>query len=341
MDVVETTKKPSFSKGRLIAWIIILGITLIGLLYYWHYREYHPSTDDAYVQAHIVHLSPQISGPIAKLYAENHAIVAENQKLLDIDASPFQIAVNAARAELDLAQQKVTAMEDAVKNAQALIDERNSELNIALKNAARLLPLVKSGQAPRSTGDDVENRIQVARAALASAESQLAEAQANLGQLGKDNAQVRAATEKLNQTLLDLEHTHIIAPSDGKIVNFTARTGTMVQAGVPLLDIVSQRAWWVDANFKETQLKHIKPKQSATIILDIYPDYIFTGYVESISAGSGSAFSLLPPENATGNWVKVTQRIPIKIIITNPSPDYPLRVGASATVTIDTTAQPL
>ena len=131
--------------------------------------------------------------------------------------------------------------------------------------------------------------------------------------------------------------THVTAPSDGILSNVTLRPGATVQAGPPLFAIIEANRWWVDANFKETDLARIKVGQPATVYLDMYPGATFDGVVESISAGSGATFSVLPPENATGNWVKVTQRFPVRITITNPPADKPLRVGASASVTIDTT----
>ena len=212
-----------------------------------------------------------------------------------------------------------------------------SQVEVAAKNAKRILVLVKEGQEPKTMGDDVTNQLNVAKAGLTASFSELAEAQQKLGKLGNRNAQVRAAKAALNQAKLDLQHTHITAPADGKIVNFSARAGSMVAAGNPLFDIVEQSSWWIDANYKETQLDRIKLNQSADVVVDMYPDHTFKGHIESISAGSGSAFSILPPENATGNWVKVTQRIPVKIIINNTDKNFPLRVGASATVTIDTT----
>ncbi len=321
---------------KFIIWLIVLLIVLAGVTAYWQYRTYYPSTDDAYVQAHVTYVAPQVTGPIKHIYVKNNQLVVKSQKLFDIDSALFRIAVAAARAHLDLAEQNMRMLQDAVKSAQALVAQRRSELDVTLKNSNRILALEKVGQVSKSAGDEARSKIKVAKAALSAVLSQLDQAKENLGDIGQKNAQIRAAAANLNQAKLNLKHTHIVAPSAGKIVNFTVRSGSMVQAGVPLFQLVDQGKFWLSANFKETQLQRIKVGQKATLTVDMYPKHEFKGVVESISAGSGTAFSLLPAENATGNWVKVTQRIPVKIVILNPSKKFPLRVGSSATVIVNT-----
>jgi membrane fusion protein (multidrug efflux system) len=150
--------------------------------------------------------------------------------------------------------------------------------------------------------------------------------------------QLRGAAAQLDKATHDRVRTHVTAPAGGWVTNISVRPGNVVQAGTPAFAVVEDGNWWVDANFKETDLGRIKPGQPATIRLDMYPGTTFEGIVESISAGSGASFSVLPPENATGNWVKVTQRFPVRVKITSqPDPDKPLRMGASATVKVDTT----
>jgi len=150
------------------------------------------------------------------------------------------------------------------------------------------------------------------------------------------SAHLKLAEAKLKQAELALRYTKVFAPTDGLINHLSLRPGTTVQAQVPLFVLISHQQYWVDANFKETELNNIRPQQKAKITLDMYPDQTFTGVVDSISASTGTAFSLLPPQNATGNWVKVTQRIPVKVLISVPNPHFPLRVGATANVTIYT-----
>lgn len=218
--------------------------------------------------------------------------------------------------------------------------------------------LVKSGEllfeldvAPFQMAVDKE------KAELASAEATLINAQANTKRiiaLAKNNvsspqdqdnaiknlqvamASVQLHKASLDKAELDLKNSKIFASADGHITNMTLCVGTMVSAFQPLFALISNEQYWVDANFKETELKNIKPGQTAKIVVDMYPSYIFKGVVESISGSTGAALSLLPPQNATGNWIKITQRVPIKIRILNPDPQYPLRIGTTATVKIDT-----
>ncbi len=323
---------------KLIAWLIAAAAIVIALLYYWHHEKLYPSTKDAYVRANIVHISPQVSGPITQLKVENYQAVKKGQILLQIDPRPFQIAVDAAEAQLALALKQEKSSEAAVQVAQTVIPQRESEYKLASQNAKRILALVKDGQASKQQGDEVTSKLNVSKAALKAAYRQLDQAIAELGQKGNLNANVRAAQAKLNKAKLNLSYTTIKAPANGILVNLTIRPGTQVQAGQTLFDLVENNLWWVNANFKETDLDRIRTGQSAKIVTDMYPDHPFTGKVYKISPGSGAAFSLLPPENATGNWVKVTQRFPVKVIINNPSKDFPLRVGASANITINTTS---
>lgn len=202
--------------------------------------------------------------------------------------------------------------EIAVKKAQAAQAQALAELITQQKNTARITSLVKQGQASKSDGDDAQGKLEELTAAYNLAKSTLAGAQ------------------------LDLEHTQITASANGNLTNFVLRVGQVVQAGVYLFALVENHQYWVDANFKETDLKRIKPGQPAKITIDMYPGVTFKGIVEGISAGSGAVFSVLPPENATGNWVKVTQRFPVRIDITSPDPTYPLRAGASCEVVVDT-----
>ncbi len=333
---MSNTKKTT--PVKLALWIGAVVIIFAGLFLYWHHEKVYPSTDDAYVQAHVVHIAAQVTGPVSKIYVDNNQLVQQNQPLFDIDPTPFQIAVNRAIAELAQAKQNMQAAQQAVSAAQAEVAAKQSQYDVAVKNARRILTLVPHGEASKAQGDEAVNDVDVAKAGLNSAISELHKAQAELGQQGDQNAAVRQAAAQLAQAELDLKHTHITAPTSGKLVNFDLRVGTMVQQEQDLFELVNENLWWAEANFKETQLARIQNGQRASITVDMYPHHHFSGTVDSISAGSGSEFSMLPPENATGNWVKVTQRFPIKVIIDQPDTNYPLRAGASATVTIDTSS---
>lgn len=323
---------------RIILWLIVIVAIVTAIILYWRHAEMYPSTDDAYVQANIVHIAPEVSGPVDQIYVKNYQNVKQGELLFTIDPRPFQIAVENAKAKLQLAQQQMSADQATVDQAESSIQANESQLVLAEQNANRMLKLVKDGQISQQEGDKIRNALKVARANLASSKQQLKQAQATLGQDGPNNANVQAAKADLASAELNLSYTKIYAPESGQLVDFELRPGNMLTANQQVFNIVEKNSWWVATNFKETQLERIKPGQTANVVLDMYPDHTFKGTVLELSPGSGSAFSILPPENASGNWVKVTQRFPVRVEISEPEhTDFPLRVGASATVTIDTT----
>ncbi len=201
----------------------------------------------------------------------------------------------------------------AVDKASAAVAAEQATLVLAEQNAERILRLVKMGQESKATGDQVQS------------------------QLDNSKAQLLALNAQLAQAKLDLEHTRITAPSAGIVTQFLLRPGNNVVASTTLFMLVEQSNFWVDANFKETQVARIQPGQPVKITIDMFPNHVFHGKVDAVSSASGAIFSIMPPENASGNWVKVTQRFPVKVLIMNPDPAYPLRAGSTATITIDTT----
>jgi membrane fusion protein (multidrug efflux system) len=319
---------------------ILLLIAGVAGFWYWLYQRNYPSTQDAYARAHIVQIAAQVSGLVEQVYVDDQQAVKSGEALFDIDPRKFRIALEQARAQLDKTRQELLAAEAAVNAAQSLVQARRAQWEDAKQHADRVLALVAKGDLPDSEGDKVRAALSTARADLAAARADLEKAKRQRGKSGANNARLRAALADVAQAQLDLKHTHITAPAAGILGNLTLRAGTIVDKDKPLFALVETGTWWVEANYKETELARIHPRQPATIQVDMYSDHIFHGVVESISPASGTAFSLLPPENATGNWVKVTQRFPVKIRITDaPDPDYPLRVGASSQVTVDTTAR--
>jgi membrane fusion protein (multidrug efflux system) len=176
----------------------------------------------------------------------------------------------------------------------------------------------------------------VAKQAVIAAKDNLAEARAKRGKDGDQNAQIIAAKAAVAQATLDLQYTNVYAPANGQLAEMTLQPGQTVTAYQSLFSLVEDHTWWAMANMKETNLNRVRVGQKAVVQVDMYPSHPFHGIVKSISPGSGSSFALLPAENATGNWVKVTQRFPVRVEIQNPDAHFPLRIGASCTVTIDT-----
>jgi membrane fusion protein, multidrug efflux system len=324
-------------QSKVMIWIALSILAVVLFYAYSQYNKYYPGTDNAYVGANIVQISPQVTGPIATLYVKNFAAVKKDQPLFDIDPATFQVAVDEAQSELEVAQQNVKALKNTIKALEALVTQRQSEVTLAEATYKRISELVKRRQISLADGDKSLRDVQVTTSALAEAKDKLQEAIEQLGSGDENNAQIRTAEARLAQAKLNLSYTKVLAPVSGHIANLTAGVGAMVQRGVSLFSIVDSKQWWVDANFKETELQRIRVGQPVTVKLDIYPDHVFHGEVQSISRGSGAAFSIFPAENATGNWVKITQRFPVRVYITDPDPAFPLRIGASAAVEIDTT----
>jgi membrane fusion protein (multidrug efflux system) len=309
------------------------------VLLYWRYAELYPSTDNAYTGANVVRVASQISGPVARIYVSDDNKVAAGDPLFDIDATLYDAALRNARAQFDAAANAAGTEADALTAAAKALDEKRAALDTAMKTYREARDAQKQGEPPSEQVTNALKAWHEAVKAYGDAEAEFDTAQDKELTVTTPTVQLRAAAAQLDKATHDRVKTHVTAPTGGWVSNVKLRPGTVIQAGTPVFAIIEDGKWWVDANFKETDLARIKPGQEATIHLDMYPAAKLAGIVESISAGSGAVFSVLPPENATGNWVKVTQRFPIRIRITStPDADKPLRVGASADVTIDTTA---
>lgn len=316
--------------------IILITLAVGGGYYYFRYTEQFPSTSDSYVQAHIANVASRMNGIVDSIQTRNYSYVKKGDVLITMNNQDTQLAVKKAQAGIEVTKQSIAAAQLEVENAQTLVDTRQAELTDAKKNTARTMQLVKQKLYAPAQGDDAIKQLKVATASYQSALKQLDEAKAKLGQAGKNNAKLRQSQAALDQAKLNDQYTRVLAPADGYVANFSLRPGDEINAYQPLFSIVETHTWWVDANFKETQLTNIKPGQPVSIRIDMYPQQVFHGKVLNVGHGSGSSFSVLPSENATGNWVKVTQRFPVKVSIETTAKTPPLRVGASATVTVDT-----
>lgn len=316
--------------------LAVIAATLIGVFVwrYWRYEQLYASTDNAYVGAHTVHLAAQVSGPVSLVYVQEHDIVMEGDELFDIDPETYELALDEARSRLEIARESVDQETASVQAAEAALTQRQAELQIAESNERRTRDLIAQHFLSEQVAETASTQVKTAAAAVNAAAANLRKARSALGRQGPENATIQAAIVRVKQATLDLKRTHVLAPTTGRIVNLSLRAGSTVKAMEPLFTIVSEGEFWVEANFKETELERLRPGQKAIISVDMYPDHRFRGVVQSISAGSGAAFSLLPPQNATGNWVKVTQRVPVRIRITDADQDYPLIIGTSAGVSV-------
>ncbi|OGT41772.1 MAG: multidrug transporter [Gammaproteobacteria bacterium RIFCSPHIGHO2_12_FULL_40_19] len=315
---------------------LITVALIIGGYFYWRHEKIYPNTDDAYIEAHVIDIAPQVNGIIEKVFVQNQQHVTTHQLLFTIDPKPFQIALQKAEANVQNTILQVQAAQNAVNAAQAALAQRQAQLIDTQKNYERIMPLVKKGYYAKSGADTVTRELTVAKQAVIAAKDDLAEAIAKRGQEGDQNAQIIAAKAAVAQATLDVQYTNVYAPANGQLAQMTVQSGQTVTAYQSLFSLVEDHTWWAMANMKETNLNRVHIGQKAVVQVDMYPVHPFHGIVKSISPGSGSSFALLPAENATGNWVKVTQRFPVRVEIQSPDPHFPLRIGASCTVTIDT-----
>jgi len=338
-----STDTPTRAKGkaatyRWIALLVLLLATIGGVLLYWRHAEIYPSTDNAYTGANVVRVASQVSGPISRVYVADDDKVATGDPLFDIDSTLYDAALRNARAQFDAAASAAGTAADALKGAATKLEEKRVALEDALAKYREAKDAQKEGEAPSAALTDALKTWHDAVQAFDDAQADFDTEQDRKLTVTTPTVQLRAASAQLDKATHERVRTHVTAPASGWVSNVNLRPGSVVQAGTPAFAVIEDGNWWVDANFKETDLGRVKTGQKATIRLDMYPDTTLDGVVESISAGSGATFSVLPPENATGNWVKVTQRFPVRLRITSePIPDKPLRLGASATVRIDTT----
>jgi len=332
---------------------ILLGIVVLVLLalivpgyHYYQYLESHVSTDDAYVDGTVALVSSRIPGTVAHLYVEENWRVKAGDMLLTLDPRDYQVRVDQAQAQLERAREEVDQLYAQLDAAEAGSRLAGSQLTMAQIDFERQKELRAQGVVSREAYDQAYTAERVAMADQSLADHQVQQARAALGidvasngdpdHSRYDRAIVQQAQAQLEAAKLDLSYTTIRAPLSGIITRKSVHVGNRVQPGEPLLAIVPVDRLYITANFKETQLTDVRVGQPATVEADIYPGYIYKAHVDSISVGTGAAFALLPPENATGNWVKVVQRVPVKIVLNQePPPDKPLRIGLSVEVGID------
>ena len=336
---------PTLFKFKGPKWLIPLlsaSVITLGLMGYWHHQSLFPSTDDAYIKAHTIQITPKVSGSLSAVFIQENQYVTQGQLLAQIDDAPFQLALSKAKANLERVKEQIAAADLNAQAAQAHVQQAEAEWAQAKADYARKVPLLQKGYLSKADGDVAKKTRDVALSSLHAAQSQLAEALQKRGRLGDGNAELISAETDVHQAELNLSYTRLIAPANGYVANFDSRVGDVVNSYQNLFALVETDSYWVEANFKETDLKRILPGQTADITVDMYPGVHWQGHVESLGMNSTGSFSLLPPENSSANWVKVTQRFPIRILINNKnssSNQHPLRLGASAQVQIDTRAK--
>ena len=323
--------------GMVLGVFILVGVIVGG--YLWYRGQVEISTDDAFVEAHIHMISPRIPGHVRQILVKDNQHVHKGDLLVELDPADYLAKVAKAEASLAMAKNETSGQYAGVRGAQAAVQQSRADLEQADLDLKRAKALFARKVIPRQQLDRVTTARKVAAARLHEALQNLARVRANLGLAGDGSKEARVAQRRaeLDLARLNLAYTRITAPTDGYVTRKSVELGNNVQAGQPLLALVQLSHPWVVANYKESQLTYVQPGQRVAFTVDAYPGRTFRGRVNSIMAGTGAAFSLLPPENATGNYVKVVQRVPVKINIDrNSDPQHVLRVGMSVVPTIYT-----
>ncbi|HSV17195.1 MAG TPA: HlyD family secretion protein [Casimicrobiaceae bacterium] len=331
---------PRRPRPRVLVIALVAVALAAGAVWYWLQSGQSVSTENAYVNARVVQVSSLVMGQVVEVAVRENVLVHKSDILFALDRRPFEAALAEAEGKLRQAEQGTRADTSEVSASQADVARLNVDLANAETSLRRSQQLVQQGFLSKQALDDAQARVNSARAAVEAGVARVAKARAAISTTQGVTPAVRVAQAEVEKARLDLEHAVVRAPEDGIVTRFDLTAGTVVTPGNPLFALVVDRSFWVDANFKETQLGGVRPGLPATIVIDMYPDHTFHGHVESLAGGTGAAFSLLPPQNANGNWVKVAQRVPVKVTVDDADPAFPLRVGATATVDVALRAAP-
>jgi len=363
--MAEKKEKPNKQGRRTIA-LILLSVVIIlgavGLYLYMRYKATHISTDDAFVDGRVHVIASKIPGTVRTLHITDNQLVKKSDPLLEIDPVDYDVRVKEAQAGLQVERARLSELRDRVNTAKKQLTEimasleaaranvelQKANLDLAKVNLQRSESLLKKEAIPRQQYDNSKTAYEVAVAQVKAAQDMVKQLEASLetqkalikqteAGLPTQEAQIRQKEATLTAAQLNLGYTVLYAPAGGYVTKRTVETGNQIQIGQPLMAVVPlvQADVWITANYKETELKNVKPGQKVKIEVDTYPGKVFYGKVNSIMAGTGAVFSLFPPENATGNFVKVVQRIPVKIVLDEGAdPNHLLRIGMSVVPTI-------
>lgn len=319
--------------------LIVVGVVL------YLFGDRYVSTDNAYVKAEKTSISAEVSGNIIEVKVKDNSRVAKGDELFLIDPTPFQIAVSRTEANLNKVRAEIESMRSDYHQKLAELARSDESVRYRERENTRYQDLVAKNAASKEKGDQAGFDFNAAVKDRDAVEQQVESLKAKLGGdpdiAAEDHPNFRQAKAELDKALLDLSRVTVAAPSDGVVANVTMEPGEYTAVGLPLFSIVNDRNKWIEANFKETDLTHVRPGQHAEITVDTYPGVTWNARVVSISPATGSEFSILPAQNSSGNWVKVVQRIMVRLELDANDNDVSLAAGMSTHVEVDTRANRL
>jgi membrane fusion protein (multidrug efflux system) len=334
---------------------VVIGSALLALAagtgcIYWSYTRHFESTDDAFIAARQIAIAPKVTGYVTQVPVTDNQHVVAGGVIARIDDRDYRIALDQASAQVAAAQAsiqnidaQIAVQQAQIKSSEAQVEQARATLVFAQQQSARYEELAQKGAGTVQNAQQYSSQLLQQQAALRSAQAALTVAQRQIESLKAQHSSAEAtlaqAVAQRDQAQLNLSYTIVTAAQAGRVVNLTASPGEFAQAGTNLTMFVPDEIW-VTANFKETQLNAMRPGEPASMHIDAYPNRAIRGHVASVQPGSGTAFSLLPAENATGNYVKVIQRVPVKIIIDNPPSDVALGPGMSVVPSVRINAEP-
>jgi membrane fusion protein (multidrug efflux system) len=323
---------------RVLAVVVVLAAIVWAVWYFLDGRWYE-GTDDAYVSGNVVQITPQIPGTVVTIGADDGDLVKQGDVLVKLDKSNADVALALAKANLAATVRKVRGLYSAVNGAEASVAVQKVAVQKAQADYDRRVALAKTGAISAEELSHVRDALTAAQSALVTSEQQYQTNKVLVDDtVVASHPDVQAAAAQLRSAYLDDLRTTIVAPVTGYVAMRSVQLGQRIAPGAPLMAVVPLHQVWIDANFKETQLTHMRIGQPVEITSDVYGSAVkYDGKVESLGIGTGSAFSLLPAQNATGNWIKIVQRIPARVVFTDPAQldKHPLRIGMSLDVTVN------
>jgi len=325
---------------RLVLLVALPVVLIVGGLIVWLSAGRYVETENAYVKNDIVHIAAEVDGRVIAVSVEDHDAVAAGAPLFAIDPEPYAIALARAEAELGTVADRIASLRAEYRAAAAEIGEAQARLSFHQRQVDRYRNLQSRGAASTVQLDEARLEQDVARERIAVIRARMQQLLASLGGdldlPTEKQAMYREAVARRDKAASDLKRTAVVASVGGIVSNMHLQPGEYLEAGDRAFTLIATDRPWIEANLKETQLTHVRVGQNATVTVDAYPGRTWKATVDSISPATGAEFAVLPAQNASGNWVKVVQRLPVRLRILDPVTDPPLRAGMTATVSIDT-----